>query len=66
MSEETYSTEGPKCPNPACGRQYTADESHYYDEGDYTEETCASCGETFDVSVYTSTSWTCERREQPA
>lgn len=62
MADETYSDEGPICPNPACGRQFTADESHYYDETGYTEETCDQCGEIFDVEVYTSTSWTCERR----
>ncbi len=61
MSEETYSTEGPEC--PYCGRQYTADEPGYFDEQGYTEETCDSCGETFDVSVYHSVSWTCSPRE---
>ena len=57
---ETYETEGPKC--PCCGRQYTADEPGYYDEMRYTEETCDNCGETFDVEVYTSTTWTCTER----
>jgi hypothetical protein len=61
---ETYESEGPKC--PCCGRQYTADEPHYYDEMNYTEETCDSCGATFDVSVYTSTDWTCTERPQSA
>lgn len=60
---KTHSTEGPICPNPECGRQFTADESYYYAETDYTEETCDQCGETFDVEVYISTSWTCGRRE---
>lgn len=59
-ADETYSGEGPMC--PYCERQYTADEGGYYDEQNYTEETCDNCGETFDVSVYTSTSWTCTRR----
>lgn len=63
MSDDSYSTEGPKCPNPECGHQFTADESHYYDESNYTEETCSRCGETFDVEVYHSVSWSCERRE---
>lgn len=63
MAEETYSTEGPKCPNPDCGFQFTADESHYYAETDYEEDTCPKCSETFDVEVFTSTSWTCERRD---
>ena len=65
MSDETYSTEGPKCPNPDCGFQFTVDEAHYYDEMNYTEQDCPDCGETFDVEVYTSTSWTCERRPRP-
>jgi len=57
---ETYETEGPKC--PYCGRQYTADDPVYFDEIRYTEETCDECGNTFDVEVYTSTSWTCSTR----
>lgn len=57
---ETYEHEGPKC--PCCGRQYTADDPVYFDEQRYTEETCDECGETFDVSVYTSTTWTCTER----
>lgn len=57
MGEETYETEGPKC--PCCGRQYTADEPYWWS---ITEETCDSCGETFDVSVYTETTWTCSAR----
>lgn len=61
---ETYETEGPKC--PCCGYQFTADEGIYFDEQRYTEETCDGCGETFDVSVYTSTSWTCTEREKSA
>jgi hypothetical protein len=64
MSAETYSTEGPKCPNPDCGFQFTTDEAHYFDEAEYTEDDCPECGETFDVEVYVSTSWTCERRER--
>ena len=60
MAEDTYETEGPKC--PYCGRQYTADEGYYYDEMCYTEETCDECDKTFDVSVYTQTTWTCSAR----
>jgi hypothetical protein len=59
-AEETYEDEGPKC--PYCGRQYTADEGCYFDEQNYTEETCDDCGLTFDVNVYTSTTWTCTPR----
>ena len=57
---ETYEREGPKC--PYCGRQYTADEPHYFDEMRYTEEECDECGQTFDVSVYTETTWSCSPR----
>ena len=56
----TYESEGPKC--PYCGRQYTADEPHYYDYQNYTEETCDECGQTFDVEVCTSTDWSCHAR----
>ena len=62
-TDETYSTEGPQC--PYCGRQYTADESGYYDEN-YTSQECDECGNTFSVQVYTSTSWTCEPFNQKA
>lgn len=55
---ETYSTEGPQC--PYCERQYTADESFYYDEQNYTEQECDECGKRFQVRVFHSTSWACE------
>ena len=55
---DTYSDEGPQCPH--CGRQYTADEPHFYDERNYTEDTCDTCEKPFQVSVYTSTTWSCE------
>ncbi|WP_128082266.1 hypothetical protein [Sphingomonas sp. Ant20] len=63
---ETFEYEGPKC--PCCGRQYVADEAIYYDGQRYREETCDSCGITFDVQVEHSTTWTCTERapEQPA
>lgn len=64
MERETYSNEGPQC--PCCGRQFTPDEPVYYDESNYTEETCDDCGQTFDVSVYHSVSWTCTERTPPA
>jgi NAD-dependent SIR2 family protein deacetylase len=66
---ETYSTEGPECPH--CGRQYTADEPHYYDDN-YTEDECDECGKKFKVEVHHSVSWACttfapqeQRQEQP-
>jgi rRNA maturation protein Nop10 len=57
---DTYEHEGPKC--PYCGRQYTADDPAYFDEMNYTEEDCDSCGKTFDVAVYHTVSWTCSAR----
>lgn len=59
---ETYETEGPKCPH--CGRQYTADESHYYDEHRFTEMDCDECEKPFNVRVYLSASWTCWPKEE--
>jgi len=61
MSGETYSNEGPECPH--CGRQYTADDPFYYDESNLTEMDCDRCGKTFEVAVYTSTSWTCNVKD---
>ncbi len=49
MPTSTFSTEGPKC--PYCGDQITADDGMFYDEMNYTEEECYSCGKTFEVSV---------------
>lgn len=59
--DETYESEGPKC--PYCGRQYTADEPHYFNEMNYTEKECDDCGQTFDVRVYTETTWSCTARD---
>lgn len=57
----TYSTEGPQCPH--CGRQFVADDPGYFDDMNYTEETCDACGGEFTVRVYTETSWTCDFKE---
>ena len=57
-ASETYSSEGPQCPH--CGRQYTADEPHYYDEMNYTEEQCDECNKPFSVRVCTTVAWSCE------
>lgn len=57
MNNETYSTEGPECPH--CGRQYTADGPHYFDEQNYTSEICDECDKPFSVEVHVTTSWTC-------
>lgn len=59
---EEYEHEGPKC--PYCGRQYTADEPHYFDEAGYIEETCDSCEKTFDVDVRVSINWSTSCREE--
>lgn len=54
---EDYSLdEGPRCPNPECHRQYTADEPRYFDESGYPEE-CDECGMEFFVQPIISTSW---------
>lgn len=64
MSEETYESEGPKCPH--CGRQYTADEPHYFDEQNFTEMDCDECGQAFEVQVFISTNWLCTARNGPS
>ena len=61
-ADETFSTEGPQCPH--CGRQYTADESYYY-QADYTEEECDECKNKFRVATEHTTSWTCEPIADP-
>lgn len=55
------SYEGPKC--PYCGKQYIADGPYYYDEMEYTHETCDHCGNDFTVRVDISTSWETEKRD---
>lgn len=55
LPDYTYETEeGPKC--PFCGRQYTADESHYFDESGFTNE-CDECENTIRVEPQISVSW---------
>lgn len=58
QAQDTYSDVGPQCPH--CGVQFTADEPHYYDEMGYTEDDCGYCGKPFKVTVYHSTTWSCE------
>lgn len=48
---------------PRCKRQFTADDSYYYDEQGYTEETCDECGKTFDVEVQSTVAWSCAARD---
>lgn len=57
MAGEMFSDEGPIC--PYCERQFTADEPGYYDESNYTSETCDACNKKFDVSVNHTTTWLC-------
>ncbi|HZP77515.1 MAG TPA: hypothetical protein VFB45_15330 [Pseudolabrys sp.] len=61
---ESYSHEGPECPK--CGFTFMPDDSIYYDENRYTEETCQECQTKFKVEVYHSTSWTCTIPEPAA
>jgi transcription elongation factor Elf1 len=58
--DECYSRVGPTC--PYCGHTETPDDAFYYDE-DTTELECGECGQTYDVQVYHSTSWTSSKRE---
>jgi transposase-like protein len=58
MADRTWSHQGPQCPH--CGRQYTADEPHYYDESNYTGQECDNCGKKFNVEVCVSVAWACE------
>jgi len=52
-----WSKEGAIC--PYCGHLTKPDDDHYglYSE-DTCEYTCSSCGEEFNVEVFTSYSWT--------
>jgi hypothetical protein len=61
-TRRTYSTEGPQC--PYCGRQFTADEGHYFDDNRYTEDECDECGKKFTVEVNHRTSWACQPIEE--
>ena len=58
---ETLSEDGPQC--PYCGYQITADEPSYFDEMRYTDDECQDCGKSFEVSVYTSTTWNCHQKD---
>jgi transposase-like protein len=60
MAEETYRNDAPEC--PYCGYVHRHDGGEFYNE-DLTEYDCESCDRTFDVSVHTSTSWTCSPRD---
>lgn len=62
MEEETYSTDGPTC--PYCGHvSNPSEEPSCYDER--TDEwTCGSCGEDYQLEVYTLHSWTGKRRDE--
>lgn len=57
MTLATYSTIAPVC--PYCQREQSHDGGSLYDE-DLTELECGHCEKPFHVSVYHSTSWTCD------
>ena len=57
MSNRTYSTNGPECPN--CGFTFTPDDGYYY-EPRYTKDECPECGCMFSVEVHHSVAWACE------
>ncbi len=57
---ETFSTKAPEC--PYCGHVHRHDDGAFYDESQ-TEYECEACAKTFDMRVYTSTSWACTARE---
>jgi hypothetical protein len=63
VSNLLYSTVGPICPH--CQHRHRADDAFYYDE-DMTRMDCEACDGTFDVRVYTSTSWTSSLPEAAA
>lgn len=60
MVSETYSHVAPEC--PYCHHIHDHDGGFFYDES-LAEYECESCGVTFDMQVYTSTSWTCSPQE---
>jgi transposase-like protein len=55
-ASETFSSEGPQC--PYCGHTQRADEPGFYAD-DYEHDTCPKCGKEYEVSVYSTTNWTC-------
>lgn len=61
MSERTYETEAPRCPH--CQHLHQHDGGYFYDDM-LTELECEACGKVSQMSVYTSTTWTCEPFEE--
>jgi len=58
----TFNQTAPEC--PYCGYVHRHDGGFFYEE-DLTSFECERCDQTFDVEVYTSTSWTCTARPLP-
>lgn len=57
MTDSTYSIHGPEC--PYCGHTQQPDDPGFYNDNYDTDE-CPKCEKSYSVSVYHSTSWTCE------
>lgn len=57
----TYSRLGPQCPH--CDHVITPDGPDYYNEQNYTKDTCEICGKEFTVEVQNTTAWVCEEIE---
>lgn len=60
--QDTYRKDGPQC--PYCGHVHDHDGGYFYDDR-LTVFQCECCDEMVGVSVYTSTSWTCELPPPP-
>lgn len=60
-AQETYSSEAPVC--PYCGHMPEHDGGFYYDES-RDELECEKCDRVSDMSIYTSTTWTCTPRAE--
>lgn len=58
MTLSAYSYRGPQCPE--CNHVLSADEPHFYDENEYTEDTCPKCSAKFSVSIDQTVAWSTE------
>lgn len=60
---ETFETIGPRC--PYCQHLHYPDGPSFYDESADNMD-CEHCGKEFNVFIYTSTTWTCRPKVEPA